>query len=170
MVEESFLQLGPDGFELLEGGLLSHGGRSGGLEGGGGVDKGAMGITYTRIRKRRRRRSRNKKHLAATVIRRIRVAGRGEKRANNIVLPALGEKVLLVRLYEFGERETAPLHWLPREPAQLRDGKNCQMTETDGGPLMALSLLWGAVSGSSTENRRACMYGHAVLLYLGPQW
>lgn len=34
MVEESFLQLGVDGFKLLEGGLLSHGGRSGGLEGG----------------------------------------------------------------------------------------------------------------------------------------
>lgn len=34
MAEESFLQLGPDGFKLLEGGLLSHGGRSGGLERG----------------------------------------------------------------------------------------------------------------------------------------
>jgi hypothetical protein len=35
MVEDSFLQLGINGFKLLKGGLLSHGGRSGGLEGGG---------------------------------------------------------------------------------------------------------------------------------------
>jgi hypothetical protein len=70
MVEESFLQLGPDGFKLLEGGLLSHGGRSGGLE--GGEMKVAMGITYKKE---------GEEAEIKTPRCRIKVAGRGEKEA-----------------------------------------------------------------------------------------
>lgn len=111
-----------------------------------------MGITYSRWRRRRRKEGEEaeiKKHLAATVIKIIKSGGRRERRGQiNIllVLPALGEKCCwaakFVRLYEF---ETAPLHWIPREPAPRGKKFNqCQITETDGGTLsLRFSLLWG---------------------------